>query len=517
MINIRMRQIAREVALTLGAALGVLCVAAAVATPLFGIRLLVFQSGSMSPTIETGGIAVARTVDAADLERGDIVSVTSSEGTRVTHRISDVTHNGNRADLTLRGDANAAPDRETYHVTSADRVIWHANGLGYVIRAFSSPYVIFIAGGAALGLIIITFRRQPRETAEVAGDDEPKVVADAGGRSCSSRTKIISAAAAVAVLGGGGLVVGLSHGVVPTLASFSDTAEVNGDFATMTVPKPAASLIATDDDDVDCTNGSWLSGVVWVGWTNLSNPPAKYRYQVDVYLNDPTNPDVTYTVTDKMATIHRGDLTHGAGTYHTRVYGSLDGTNWRSVDSLDRTIEVGSGGWDIRCSDPYTTRAKTKSTEESSDRQKKSTTQDSSRSDSSAAETHAPASAAPETTAPSATETTTPEPTTPEGSAAGSAAPEPSAAETDKQGTTVPESSAPETCAAETSTPDASTAEHSASQPSTQESSAPEKCLVESEATESPESESGSHKPESPKSESPETSATSSADEADKR
>ncbi|SDS29054.1 S24/S26 family peptidase [Microlunatus soli] len=357
MINIGIQKIAREVALTLGAALGLLCLLGAVATPLFGIRLLVFQSGSMSPTIGTGGAAVTRTVPAGDLERGDIVSVTSSDGTRVTHRITDVTHNGDRARLTLRGDANSGPDRERYTVTSADRVIWHADGLGYLLRTLASPYVIFVAGGAALGLLVLAFRRPSRQPHDNAANTTPAVAVDAGAQRGSRRPKIIGTAVALAALGGGGLAAGLTGGassIAPTLASFTDTAEVDGDFATMTVPTPAASTIANDDDDVDCTNGTWLSGVVWVGWSNLSNQPANYRYLVDVYFTDPTSPDVTYTVTDKMATIRHGDLKHGTGTYHARVSGALAGTSWRSAESLERTIEVGSGGTDIRCNGPYT-------------------------------------------------------------------------------------------------------------------------------------------------------------------
>ena len=43
--------------------------------------------GSMSPTIETGALAWAQQVPAADLEVGDVVMVHTAEGDRVTHRI----------------------------------------------------------------------------------------------------------------------------------------------------------------------------------------------------------------------------------------------------------------------------------------------------------------------------------------------------------------------------------------------------------------------------------------------
>lgn len=49
----------RELALTVGAVAGLICVVAATASMLFGIKPLVFRSGSMSPEITTGSLALA--------------------------------------------------------------------------------------------------------------------------------------------------------------------------------------------------------------------------------------------------------------------------------------------------------------------------------------------------------------------------------------------------------------------------------------------------------------------------
>lgn len=350
MTNLRIRQIARETALTVGAALGVVCLLAAVATPLLGVRLLVFQSGSMSPTVETGGVALTRTVDAADLAAGDIVSVTTSEGTRVTHRIADLTSDGDQAVLTLQGDANAAPDRETYPVTSADRVFWHANGIGYVLRLLASPYAVFIAGGAAAGLLAITFRRRAVNEADqttTARTDGIEDYTAPSGRSRIPWKKVIGTGAALAVLAGGGLVAARAGGVTPTLAAFSDSAEVDGSFATMTVPPPQPQT--SQGAAVACTNGPPFSGTVDIEWADAANPPAGYHYEVDVYRTDPTSPAVTYSVTDSKATIAFDDLTSGANaTYHVVVRGVIDGIGWEST-SLSRTIWAGLTSWDFNC------------------------------------------------------------------------------------------------------------------------------------------------------------------------
>jgi hypothetical protein len=45
---------------------------------MFGVTPLVFTSGSMSPSIETGALGFARTVDADDHAVGDDVSVTNT-------------------------------------------------------------------------------------------------------------------------------------------------------------------------------------------------------------------------------------------------------------------------------------------------------------------------------------------------------------------------------------------------------------------------------------------------------
>ena len=113
----------RELALTIGAVAGLICVLAAAASMLFGIKPLVFRSGSMSPEITTGSLALARTVPATDLSVGDIVSVVNGQGTRITHRVYELDQQaGNSVTVTLKGDANAKPDVEPYFITEADRI-----------------------------------------------------------------------------------------------------------------------------------------------------------------------------------------------------------------------------------------------------------------------------------------------------------------------------------------------------------------------------------------------------------
>lgn len=149
----------RDRALTVGAVIGSLCVVAAIACAVLDVRPLVFRSGSMSPSIETGALAFAKNVPADDLAKGDVVSVTTSSGERVTHRIVSVgqSTSGERP-LQLKGDANKNPDAELYRVASADRVLFDVPFIGYGVSFLRSGAGLFLLGLLAAGLLLVVVR-----------------------------------------------------------------------------------------------------------------------------------------------------------------------------------------------------------------------------------------------------------------------------------------------------------------------------------------------------------------------
>ncbi|MFC0316351.1 signal peptidase I [Gordonia phosphorivorans] len=170
------RRSRRELALNVGAVAGLLCLVVAVASMIFGITPLVFRSGSMAPQITTGSLALARTVPAADLRVGDVVSVENDSGTRITHRVIAVEPAGEGAvSLTLKGDANPIADGSPYVVTEADRVITSVPGLGYVAAWLSSRTAIFLGGVLAGALLMLAFGPLRRP-----GTDEPETAAPLG-------------------------------------------------------------------------------------------------------------------------------------------------------------------------------------------------------------------------------------------------------------------------------------------------------------------------------------------------
>ncbi|WP_167494234.1 signal peptidase I [Microbacterium hydrothermale] len=136
----------RDAVTTLVGCLGILTVAWLVASAVGGLGIIVFVTGSMSPSLPTGAAAITRSVDAADLAVGDIVTVRRpGNGAQVTHRIVEiapVAGDPRARSLVLRGDANQAADLQPYVVQSAPRVLIGAPLVGTIITTAKAPPVM---------------------------------------------------------------------------------------------------------------------------------------------------------------------------------------------------------------------------------------------------------------------------------------------------------------------------------------------------------------------------------------
>lgn len=167
----------REFALNVGAAAGALCIVVTFVSAVFGITPLVVRSGSMSPAIPTGSLALAREVPAGQLHSGDIASVDDQAGTRITHRVVTVSGSGDQVMLTLKGDANNAADPVPYVVRSADRVLVSIPAIGYVVAWLSGKTAIFLGGIVAGALLMLAFgparRRADTPDSDTSDTDIP--------------------------------------------------------------------------------------------------------------------------------------------------------------------------------------------------------------------------------------------------------------------------------------------------------------------------------------------------------
>lgn len=147
----------RSAILTLGAVLGLACMLWTVAIAATGLKPLVLLSGSMSPALDTGDLALARTEPAGKVAVGDVVSVVGPDGVRVTHRVAGIASAGDQTVLRLKGDANASIDDQPYEVTSVDRVVARVPHAGYVIGFAGSRLGVGLALALMVTCLVVTF------------------------------------------------------------------------------------------------------------------------------------------------------------------------------------------------------------------------------------------------------------------------------------------------------------------------------------------------------------------------
>ena len=238
----------KEVGLTVGAVLGVLCILSTVAALAFDIKPVVFQSGSMSPAVDTGALGISRTVPASELAVGDVVTVRTGEGVRVTHRIKDISFSGEKATLVLKGDANAVADDKVYVVKSAPRLMFDVPRAGYVVSFVSGPIGIF-AGGLLVGVVLLMVFRPGNPRSKKKGGGSRK------------------AFSAVAVMIIGTSVTGVFSGA-QTQAYYTDSASMTSGAFNRPAPPPVPPTITA------CVpgNGNNETFLTWTYPANLGNP-----------------------------------------------------------------------------------------------------------------------------------------------------------------------------------------------------------------------------------------------------
>ena len=125
---------------------------------LTGATLITFRTGSMSPTMPQGALALSMPVAATDIEVDDVVTVKrAGEKLPVTHRVVEVRDADHATqeqripddarELVLKGDDNATIDLLPYVVKDARRVVFAAPNAGSALMLMQSPI--------GLGLLIL--------------------------------------------------------------------------------------------------------------------------------------------------------------------------------------------------------------------------------------------------------------------------------------------------------------------------------------------------------------------------
>lgn len=282
----------REIALTIGALAGLLCILLALAAVVFGITPLVFRSGSMSPAIETGALALSKTTSAVDVRVGDIVNVTNTAGNRITHRVIEIGAVGSDSvELTLKGDDNAEPDAEPYVVSDVRRVLFSVPKLGYVVTWLSSPVAVF-AGGLLVGvLLMIAWRPDSRKPVSDTNPDERP-----SGRHSAMPLSTFAALAMIGAIG-----IASSNPPVAIAAPLTDTSTAtSGNFTTALPPVPTPGTPV-------CTNRNGILGLIG-NYVTVSWPSAGTGYTYKWTMTQSGQTDATGTVTSPTIDIENGLL-----------------------------------------------------------------------------------------------------------------------------------------------------------------------------------------------------------------
>ncbi|CAN5467822.1 hypothetical protein BH10ACT7_BH10ACT7_20540 [soil metagenome] len=156
-----MRKTFKDVVLSLAGLAGLSTVLWLLASSLLGIQLIIFQTGSMSPSMPTGTAALAIPVPADQIQVGDVITVPRPGAEiPVTHRVVSVeldpASTASRI-IELQGDANETRDVDPYTVSTALRIVLPVPGFGTAIATARQPLFLGATTLVVAALIVWAF------------------------------------------------------------------------------------------------------------------------------------------------------------------------------------------------------------------------------------------------------------------------------------------------------------------------------------------------------------------------
>lgn len=139
---------------------------------------MVVLSGSMEPTLRTGGVAFVDPVPAERIRVGDIVTFTrSASRQQVTHRVVDVVNEADGPHFRTQGDANGIEDSWVVGpgqvVGKVRYALPHLGGAAAVLVTHR-PVLGGVMAVAALALVVDDVRRWRRRRVRAPGPPAPR-------------------------------------------------------------------------------------------------------------------------------------------------------------------------------------------------------------------------------------------------------------------------------------------------------------------------------------------------------
>lgn len=155
------------------AALGALCIVLVILSFVFNVSIMMFKTGSMSPTITAGSIAFVQEIPAEEMKVGDIITADRGDNVLpVTHRVTSILDSDSQSGqvaFEMKGDANEAKDPEPYTADTVRKVMFSIPGVAPAIQSMRDP---FLLGGITIAAsLLVVWAFWPRRGRKDDGDE----------------------------------------------------------------------------------------------------------------------------------------------------------------------------------------------------------------------------------------------------------------------------------------------------------------------------------------------------------
>ncbi len=141
---------------------------------LFGYRIFVVATGSMTPKYEVGDVLVSKEVDPATIQVGDDIVYEGKEGSFkdkiVTHQVIMIEKENENYRIQTKGIANTKADPEITQNEVIGKVIYKMGVLSLLQRAISNNYVFYFV--VFVPIVLLTFRQVLKSRLDDEDDDE---------------------------------------------------------------------------------------------------------------------------------------------------------------------------------------------------------------------------------------------------------------------------------------------------------------------------------------------------------
>lgn len=151
------------------------------AAPFLGGAVMAVRSESMTPALKVGDLVAVQRVDPASIGVGDVITVTLTTGSTMTHRVVAVSQTDEGPLFQTRGDANGGVDPVAVRADQVvGRLAFSLPLLGFLLAMISMPTGLAALFSVGATLLTATWLLDEVEAADEEDEDELDDLADLG-------------------------------------------------------------------------------------------------------------------------------------------------------------------------------------------------------------------------------------------------------------------------------------------------------------------------------------------------